>query len=145
MRAVLLAFVTAACSSNSSTPPTEQTGQSCTSVAQCYTAVADAGTIKGTVTCLAKVTGGYCTHTCTADTDCCAVAGECKTGFAQVCAPFESTGQQMCFLSCEDADIKAALGGATMDATAYCQQYANRAMGCRSTGGGSKNRKVCLP
>ncbi len=132
------------CSSNTDVAP-EQTGSSCTAPSQCYPGVADAGALKGTVLCLDRVSGGYCTHTCASDGDCCAATGECRTGFKQVCAPFESTGQQMCFLSCEDSDIKNALGGGTMDATAYCQQYANRLMGCRSTGGGSKNRKVCLP
>lgn len=142
---LLVAAFAVGCSSNSDPGPAEQTGSSCTSAAQCYPAVPDAGALRGTVLCLDRVTGGYCTHTCGSDGDCCAATGECRTGFKQVCAPFESTGQQMCFLSCEDSDIRAALGGATMDATAYCQQYGNRALGCRSTGGGSKNRKVCLP
>ena len=143
--AVLLASVLGCSSSDANVAPGEQTGSSCTSATQCYPGVTEAGAIKGTVMCLDRVTGGYCTHTCASDGDCCAVTGECRTNFKQVCAPFESTGQQMCFLSCEDSDIKNALGGGTMDATAYCQQYGNRLMGCRSTGGGSKNRKVCLP
>ena len=27
----------------------------------------------------------------------------------------------------------------------YCHAFANAAFGCRSTGGGKNNRKVCLP
>ena len=88
------------------------------------------------------VTGGYCTHQCTADSDCCAAAGECPYSYAEVCAPFESMAGMRCFLSCEDADLKKA--NAT-DADVFCHTYASAAFNCRSTGGGSKNRKVCLP
>ncbi len=133
----------AACSSSSPppAPPPENAGSACTTAAQCYTAI-DGGTLKGAVQCLTKVTGGYCTHLCTADTDCCAVPGECRTGIAQVCAPFESTGQMMCFLSCEDAAVKA--GDPTItDPNVYCQKYASATFNCRSTGGGAKNRKIC--
>jgi hypothetical protein len=35
------------------------------------------------------------------------------------------------------------LGG--LESTSYCQHYADAAFGCRSTGGGSENRKVCVP
>jgi hypothetical protein len=45
----------------------------------------------------------------------------------------------MCFLSCEAS----ALGGA--DETTYCQDFAGAAFSCRSTGGGSANRKICSP
>ncbi len=112
----------------------ENTGHACASVDQCYPGI-DQSTLLGEVVCMDRVTGGYCTHHCTADTDCCAVAGECETGFPQVCAPFESTGEYYCFLSCEGVQ----------DAASYCQEHANRAFGCRSTGGGTTNRKVCVP
>jgi hypothetical protein len=112
----------------------ENTGHACQSVDQCYPGV-DQSTLLGAVVCMDRVEGGYCTHQCAADTDCCAVDGECDTGFPQVCAPFESTGERYCFLSCE---------GVADEAT-YCQEHANRAFGCRSTGGGSANRKVCVP
>lgn len=142
----LLAFVVAlaACSnsSNNNAAPIENAGTSCTAPAQCYPGL-DAGALKGSVECLTKVTGGYCTHLCTSDADCCAVPGECKSGFKQVCAPFESTGQMRCFLSCEAKDITAS--GAGVDDSTYCHTYANAGFGCRSTGGGSANRKVCLP
>lgn len=109
---------------------------------ECYSGVQDSGTILGTITCLTKVTGGYCTHTCSADTDCCAVTGECIASHAEVCSPFESTDMKYCLLSCEDAALKAA--GAT-DADAYCATYANAKFTCRSSGGGSQNRKICSP
>jgi hypothetical protein len=112
----------------------ENTGQSCESAAQCYPGV-DQTALAGTVTCMDRVEGGYCTHTCSADADCCAVQGECQGGLPQVCAPFESEGVSYCFLSCEDV----------ADETVFCQENANPAFGCRSTGGGSQNRKVCVP
>ncbi len=122
-------------------PPAENVGTACASAAECYPGLQEAGTLKGAVQCLTRVPNGYCTHLCQADTDCCAVAGECPGGRAQVCGPFESTGQQMCFLSCEAADVSRA--GET-DPNVYCQKYANAAFNCRSTGGGAKNRKVCV-
>src|SRR5262245_29883393 len=100
-----LAFV-GACGNDSSNGG-EQTGQACTAPTQCYPGV-DQSTLKGTTTCLTQVSGGYCTHTCQADTDCCAVNGECRTNFPQVCGPFESTGQTYCFLSCDANTISAA-------------------------------------
>ena len=86
--------------------------------------------------------GGYCTHHCTQDSDCCAVAGECPGSRAQVCGPFESTGEMYCFLSCEKEDLDAAQFD---DGDTYCQRYVSAAFHCRSTGGGSENRKVCVP
>jgi hypothetical protein len=135
------------CSSSSTTGsglPSEQAGQTCTSASQCYPLV-DGGSLKGQVSCLAQVQNGYCTHTCQSDADCCAVAGECVTGFKQVCSPFESTGQSFCFLSCDSSAIASAPNAGTTDPTTYCQKWANAAFTCRSTGGGSANRKVCLP
>lgn len=122
---------------------------------QCYSGVTG---ISGEVTCLTKVTNGYCTHTCTKDDECCAASGECLTGVEQVCSPFTNQSAQYCFLSCEDEDIARAIaanadagyydGGATEAgsvADAYCQSYAGASTACRSSGGGSKNRKVCIP
>ena len=128
--------VVAACSGGS-----QSVGQSCTSATTCYPGV-DQSTLKGTATCLTQITGGYCTHTCTADSDCCAVTGECKSGFKEICAPFESQPQTYCFLSCEAADITAS-GAGNMDPTAYCQKYAGAAFTCRSTGGGANNKQFC--
>lgn len=139
-----LGGVFVACGSSSDPAPVENTGSACTNVSQCYPGL-DGGTLKGAVQCLTKVTGGYCTHLCTTDADCCAVPGECTRNYKQVCAPFESTGQMMCFLSCEDADIKSEDPAYSSDTTGFCHAYANAAFGCRSTGGGAKNRKVCLP
>jgi hypothetical protein len=139
--AAAYAVVLIACSSSDGGGGTvELTGSECTKVEECFPGV-DQTKLKGTATCLTKVTSGYCTHTCTADTDCCAVAGECKTNTKQVCAPFESTAQKYCFLSCETADLPQG----TTDANVYCQQFANRTFGCRSTGGGAMNRKICAP
>ncbi len=122
----------------------EQTGNSCTSADQCYPDVAEASTLKGEAQCLDRVEGGYCTHLCQTDTDCCAVPGECRTNYAQVCSPFESTGKMMCFLSCERADVEAEKDG-DGDADGFCARQAARGFKCRSSGGGSKNRKVCTP
>jgi hypothetical protein len=47
-----------------------------------------------------------------------------------------------CFLTCEDAAVSAS--GFT-DSNAFCQKYGNPAFICRSTGGGAKNHKVCVP
>jgi hypothetical protein len=93
--------------------------------------------------CLTKYPGGYCTHTCTTDADCCATPGECKTGFKQVCSPFENQETKYCFLSCEDADITASPNDGTTDPNAYCQKFAGETLSCRSTGGGDLNRKFC--
>lgn len=144
-------LVLAGCTSSSGSSSVEQTGSSCTAPSQCYPNVAwdagadagpDASPVRGAVVCLDRVPGGYCTHTCESDSDCCAVPGECKTGFPQVCSPFESTGQKMCFLSCEATVIAGADAG---DANTYCGKNANSAFSCRSSGGGSQNRKVCVP
>lgn len=133
----------------------ESAGQTCTAAAQCYSGVqggADSGAILGAVTCLTKVTNGYCTHTCTQDTDCCAAPGECTTGVKEVCSPLENQGAQYCFLSCEDADIQRAVAAnadagyaADAGADSYCHTFAGASTSCRSSGGGTKNRKVCLP
>ncbi len=115
----------------------EQAGQSCALDSDCYKGLE--AKPAGQIMCMNRVPGGYCTHTCSTDADCCAVKGECRTSLRQVCAPFESTGIKYCFLGCEDTDI------GTEDSTAFCQQNAASAFLCRSTGGGSQNRKVCVP
>jgi len=122
-------------------PPGDQTGQACASVTQCYPGI-DPPTLSGTVECLTKVQGGYCTHQCTADSDCCAVPGECLTALREVCSPL--TNEQTptrCFISCEADDL--ARAGYTSDA-AFCQYYANPNFNCRASGGGAP-RKICLP
>lgn len=149
---ILLVSIVTACGGSESAPPPpadagrtpEQIGQACKLPADCYPEI-DGGALRGEVECLTRVPAGYCTHLCQTDADCCAVPGECKTGFKQVCAPFESTGKMMCFLSCEQKDAKPAPDGGTLDDTAYCTTYASADFSCRSSGGGSKNRKVCVP
>ena len=112
----------------------ESTGAACEVIDDCYPNLEPAD-LSGAPACLAdRVTGGYCTHGCTQDSDCCAGEGECVEGLSYVCAPLESTGQKYCFVSCE--------GGA---GDGYCQENAHESFGCRSTGGGNQNRKVCLP
>jgi hypothetical protein len=128
----------------------ENTGQTCQNVADCYPRI-EAGSLSGEAQCLDRVPGGYCTHLCKTDADCCAVPGECKLGLKQVCSPFESTGQMMCFLSCEEEDVRNAPDGGVgpdggdLDDTTYCTTYASTGFNCRSSGGGNKNRKVCVP
>lgn len=124
-------------SSTSGSP--EPTGAICEASDECYPDVAE-GDLVGDALCLTDVRGGYCTHTCTEDADCCAADGECRTDLAQVCSPFQSTGETMCFLSCEADDIPD-----DRDGQEYCQEEASRDFICRSSGGGSSNRKICVP
>lgn len=123
----------------------EQTGAVCESASDCYPDLADGG-LEGEAMCLDRVREGYCTHTCTKDDDCCAADGECATSLPQVCSPFESTNQMMCFLSCEKADMQPYDGGTGWsDDNEFCQREASQAFICRSSGGGSNNRKICVP
>lgn len=119
----------------------DQVGSICAVPDDCYPEI-DHAELAGPVQCLDRVRDGYCTHECNDDADCCAVEGECVTDLPQVCSPFESTGLDMCFLSCEEADVAAA--GAA-DPEAFCQHEASPDFICRSSGGGSSNRKVCVP
>lgn len=123
----------------STTGSPEQAGATCEVDSECYPHVAE-GELIGDALCLTEVRGGYCTHTCNGDEDCCAAEGECETNLSQVCSPFQSTGQMMCFLSCERDDIPD-----NRDEQTYCQQEASRDFICRSSGGGSNNRKICVP
>ncbi len=115
-----------------------EVGRSCESADACYQ-LEDRDDIAGKIQCLDRVKEGYCTHTCETDEDCCSVEGECEPGVRQVCGPFESTGLRLCFISCEASDIN------DENADNYCDELASRDFGCRSTGGGSANRKVCVP
>jgi hypothetical protein len=121
--------------------PPEHAGQACANAGECYRQLDGAALQGGPAFCLDRVPGGYCTHLCSTDADCCAIPGECKTPQPQVCAPFESTGQKYCFLSCESAIVSQS----GYDESAYCTTYAHASFGCRSTGGGAQNRKVCVP
>jgi len=123
--------------------PVDNAGSACTAASQCYPNLPDGGVLQGgAAECLDKVSNGYCTHPCAADTECCAVDGECLSGHPQVCSPFTNSTVKYCLLSCEDSEVKAA-GDA--DGNAYCSRWANASFGCRSSGGGSENRKVCMP
>jgi hypothetical protein len=134
-----LSLVVSACSGGGGAQPT---GQSCMKASDCYPGV-DAGALAGEVMCL-SLQGGYCSHTCTADTDCCKIAGECRGGIKEVCAPLESNPATYCFVSCDVADIAPTADGGA-DPNAYCRSVANASFTCRSTGGGASNRKFCGP
>lgn len=136
-----LLILASACGSNDDQQRPTNTGQVCQVAEDCYPGL-DPATLKGEPVCMTRVPNGYCTHACTQDTDCCALTGECPDHLPQVCAPFESTGEMNCFLSCENTDVTNA---GFADANAFCQAKANAAFICRSTGGGSLNRKVCVP
>ncbi|MCA9648831.1 MAG: hypothetical protein KC501_02930 [Myxococcales bacterium] len=119
----------------------DQAGSVCMVPDDCYPDV-DHGDLAGTVQCLERVSEGYCTHLCGSDADCCAAEGECVSDLPQVCSPFESTGMMMCFLSCEPEDVASTDAA---DEQAFCQHEVGPAFICRSSGGGSNNRKVCVP
>ncbi len=130
-----------------SRPDDGQTGAVCEAAADCFPDVPE-GELAGDAICLDRVDEGYCTHECTADDDCCAADGECDADVNQVCSPFESTGQMVCFLSCEKEDVQAAQANwdaPPEDDAEYCQRGAGYDFICRSSGGGSNNRKVCVP
>ena len=112
----------------------DNTGSECEGVEDCYPEIVQ-DDLQGEVVCLQDVEDGYCTHTCVDDADCCAVEGECVSEHPQVCSPFQSNDDKYCFLSCEGQE----------DGDAYCQEWAHWSFICRSTGGGSENRKVCMP
>jgi hypothetical protein len=138
---LILGLAVFGCDSDDDMPIGEHAGQSCSSASQCYAQLDGAALQGGPAYCLDRVPGGYCTHECVTDADCCAIMGECRTPQPQVCAPFESTGLRLCFLSCEN-NIVSPSG---LDEATYCSTYAHQSFGCRSTGGGADNRKVCVP
>jgi hypothetical protein len=122
------------------------TGAACDTAEDCYPLVTE--DLAGEAVCAERVEGGYCTHLCETDDDCCGAEGECLAGVHQVCSPFESTGDMMCFLSCEDEDIEAANDDWAVppeDESDYCQRGAGESFICRSSGGGTDNRKICVP
>jgi hypothetical protein len=136
-----LSMVGMACSGGGSG---QKTGMACTKATDCYPGVdVDAGAIAGEVMCL-PLQGGYCSHTCTMDTDCCKAKGECQSGIREVCAPLESNPQTYCFVSCEAADITPT-GDGGADPNAFCASVAGAGFNCRSTGGGANNKKFCAP
>ncbi|MDC0722059.1 hypothetical protein [Nannocystis bainbridge] len=119
-------------------PPMEQpTGALCSEAADCYPEL-DHSQL-GTVFCEDQFDYGYCTHTCETDADCCAVEGECMLAVAYVCTPLANDTSKRCWISCEE---DARLGAEPM---AYCFMHAGPNTVCRSSGGGSEKREVCLP
>ncbi|MBI2893581.1 MAG: hypothetical protein HYY06_08505 [Deltaproteobacteria bacterium] len=118
------------------------TGQTCEVAEDCYRSVA--GDVPGDPNCFTNVEGGYCSHTCTSDEECCSLEGECDFGgrgsLEEVCAPFEAFAGTYCFLSCED-DVLQLLPEDQRDT--YCEDISSD-LHCRATGGGDP-RRVCLP
>jgi hypothetical protein len=121
----------------------ENTGEACAVPDDCYDEVLDEDRdmIAGEIECLTRVQGGYCTHQCETDEDCCAVEGECTDEDLRViCSPFENESAiKRCFLACEAEDI------GDFEEGDFCHEFAHEDFGCRSSGGGSENRKVCVP
>lgn len=117
--------------------PAPATGQGCMVVEDCYPGV-DPALLPG-VDCVEKFPGGFCTHTCEVDEDCCAVEGECADGLVYVCSPYENDKTKRCFLGC-GAEV---LGD--VDGAAHCSNYVSPAYVCSSSGGGPENREVCRP
>jgi hypothetical protein len=91
----LISLLVAACGDDDDGTPTN-TGQACKAVDQCYPGVKE-GELLGEAVCLTDVEGGYCSHLCTQDSDCCAAEGECTGNHAEVCSPFESNDDKYCF------------------------------------------------
>jgi hypothetical protein len=120
----------------------DETGAACEVADDCYPDVAE-GELRGEAVCIDRVRDGYCTHTCEMDSDCCAAEGECEASLHEVCSPFESMEGTHCFVSCESEDIAGATG--VTDEQDYCQKKASPDFICRSSGGGSNNRKICVP
>jgi hypothetical protein len=140
---VVVALLAVACGdddgeSKEATGSPEETASACEAASQCFEGLE----IEGDPICLDRVRGGHCTHSCEADEDCCAVEGECDTGLEQVCSPFESAEGMMCFLTCEAEDVD---GSDYADESEYCQRLVSPDFSCRSSGGGSNNRKICVP
>jgi hypothetical protein len=48
-------------------------------------------------------------------------------------------------LSCDSSALASAPDAGTTDPSLYCQRWASATSTCRSTGGGSANRKFCSP
>lgn len=109
----------------------------CSVAADCYPGL-DQAALGGEVLCLDRVRGGYCTHFCETDADCCAVPGECDPSIAQVCARFESTGQRVCLVRCEAEDWM----GSSSD-WEFCHDAASPYFTCRAAG--ATDPKACYP
>ncbi|MEZ4235296.1 MAG: hypothetical protein R3F59_03885 [Myxococcota bacterium] len=83
--------------------------------------------------CLDKSGAGFCTWSCTVDADC----AFDEDAWARVCAPFEDEGGTHCFPACNEGDATTGADGTG----AVCPD----GYGCRSTGGGADNQRVCFP
>lgn len=85
---------------------------------------------EATSVCLEKSGGGFCSWECATDTDC---EGDVEEDYTYVCASFESTDGLYCFPSCNEDEADSS--------PSVCPE----GFGCRSTGGGNDNRRICFP
>lgn len=92
--------------------------------------------IQGDAICFTQVEGGYCSHTCTSNADCCAVEGECDPAFDYVCTGLEERSGSFCFVACN-------LEGFSGGDQSICDAVAE-GLECRNTGRGVGSQ-VCLP
>ncbi|MCA9687974.1 MAG: hypothetical protein R3A51_02810 [Nannocystaceae bacterium] len=139
LTAAVLAF---ACAGDPNHFEDENVGLPCGSAADCYVDINPA-LIRGDILCMDKVPGGYCTHYCETDADCCAVDGECLTDHRIVCTPYENDKQKRCMLACEAADLY--YDDYQYEGTEYCTHFLSEGWNCSSSGGGSENRDICKP
>lgn len=116
MRAALVWFILLGCGGR------EEVYNACEEPADCDVPEA------AEAVCIEKNTEGFCSWECTVDDDC---AEDGDEDFDFVCSSFESETALYCFPSCETVDS----GG----------EECPPGYGCRSTGGGNDNRKICFP
>jgi hypothetical protein len=91
--------------------------------------------------CLDKAGEGFCTWSCSSDADC-AFDDDPDPDWTRVCASFESEPGSHCFPSCREGDEGDESDESDeSDGDGSCPE----GFSCRSTGGGSDNRKVCFP
>ncbi len=96
----------------------------CEAAAQCESLVPESATAQ----CVEKEQGGFCTWSCQSALDC---AGDADDEWEFTCAPFESSPGLYCFPHCNQE---------VSDNLACPEGY-----GCRSTGGGADNERICFP
>ena len=79
--------------------------------------------------CVPKENWGFCTWSCTEDSHCSEDGDE---DYDFVCASFEEQTGKFCFPSCREEGTEE-------------EEVCPDGYECRSTGGGSENRRVCFP
>jgi hypothetical protein len=82
----------------------------CSTAQDCYPDASSVAIFTMNPQCLTTSSGGYCTHVCSSDSDCCIWPSECPSGQHQVCVPFSSSSSNMvCAISCGSSDIASVL------------------------------------